>query len=366
MGLAHAGSQPPDPTIVILAPTSDTLLVGASLLSAHLDAPDGDVDTVTFSVDGRAVCMRDEPPWACDFDAGPVASTRHVRVVARMTDGRRVVANVRTRQLEFAEAVQVNAVQVPVIVRDGSGQFVRGLTLADFRLKEDGLAQTLAGISSEDEPLDLVLAIDISESMTGVMTEVVQAASRFLSQLRETDIATVMAFNDQTFMIMDREANPARRRLVAPNLKPWGGTALYDATVQALKLAQRGTGRKGVVIFTDGDDRSSRALGEGTIRRIRQSDALVYTIAFGGGVSDAATRRQLDAYANASGGRVFFVPHVAHLDATYAEILGELASQYVLSYEPPPGPRGWRRLDVEVARVGARVRARDGYLAMAQ
>jgi VWFA-related protein len=120
------------------------------------------------------------------------------------------------------------------------------------------------------------------------------------------------------------------------------------------------------VIFTDGDDRSSRARGEGTIRRIQQSDALVYTIAFGSGASDPATRRQLEGYANASGGRVFFVRHVAQLDATYAEILGELASQYVLSYEPPPGRRGWRRLDVAVDRVGVRVRARDGYLATAR
>lgn len=364
-GLAWAMQDQDAPLLEIIEPTAETILVGPSTLVARLDVEDAAVDRLTFSVDGREVCMRAAPPWSCDVDAGPEAGTRHVRVVARLTDGRRLVANVRTRRLEFVDRVQVDAVRVPVIVRDGRGEFVRGLTLDDFRLKEDGVAQSLASISSGDGPLDVVMAIDISESMTGVMTDVLEAASRFLGQLREQDTATVMAFNDQTFMIMDREADPGRRRLVAPNLKPWGGTALYDATLQALKLAQRGTGRKGVVIFSDGDDRSSRADGAGAIRRIQQSEVLVYTIAFGSGAADPVTRRQLDAYARESGGRVFFVRHVTHLDAAYAEILGELASQYVLSYEPRERLSGWRRLEVEVAQPGLRVRARDGYLATA-
>lgn len=353
-----------EPEVIIVEPTADTLVTGPTAVVARISPPGTAVQSMTFTVDGRVTCTVEAPPWQCTFDGGPAVAQRHVRVVARLTNGGRAVANVRTRPLAFAESVRVTAVQVPVIVRDWRGRFVRGLTVTDFLVKEDGVPQTLAGVSSENVPLDVVLALDISASMTDAMDDVLEASRRFVSRLRDHDTATVLAFNDNTFVVVDRETDAARRQQALTGLTAWGGTALHDATAEALALVARGSGRKGVVIFSDGEDRTSRTHSAATVRRIQESDALVYTIAFGSGATDAAMRRQLELNADASGGRVFFSKTVAELDEAFTAIIEELSSQYVLSYEPAQRSKsGWRRLEVDVARRGARVRARDGYLA---
>ena len=84
--------------------------------------------------------------------------------MATLTDGRRLIDNVRTKDLGYAESIRTEAVLVPVIVTD-DGEFVRGLKQQDFELFEDGVAQPIASLVSEDAPLDLVLAIDVSGSM---------------------------------------------------------------------------------------------------------------------------------------------------------------------------------------------------------
>ena len=119
---------------------------------------------ITFSVNGRLACTVEKPPFACAFEPGDVVRGHHIRVVATLTDGRRLVDNVRTKELGYTERIRTEAVLVPVIVTDG-GQFVRGLKQQDFEVFEDGVAQPIASLVSEDAPLDLVLAIDVSGSM---------------------------------------------------------------------------------------------------------------------------------------------------------------------------------------------------------
>ena len=68
-------------------------------------------------------------------------------------------------------------------------------------------------------------------------------------------------------------------------LSAWGGTALYDATVRAIDLVGRDWGRKGIVIFSDGDDRNSLTLREAATARVQASDAMLYTVGFGAGAS---------------------------------------------------------------------------------
>ena len=114
--------------------------------------------------------------------------------------------------------------------------------------------------TGENVPLDLVLAIDISGSMEAVMAEVGRASTRFVARLRPQDSATVLAFNDNRFLVVDTERDPVARRTALSKLEPWGGTALYDAVAESLELAARSPGRKGVVAFSDGEDWATRRL----------------------------------------------------------------------------------------------------------
>ena len=351
------------PALRIVEPTSDTLAVGPTSVRVELDAPPTDVAEIDFYVDGRLALTSSTPPWTFTFDAGSTPRARQVRVVARLRDGSRHAASVRTRALGFTDAVRVSAVQVPVVVRDADGRFVPGLGPRDFVVKENGVAQVITQAAGESVPLEVVLAIDISASMQSSMGDVIRASTRFVDRLRPQDSATVLAFNDNRFVVIDREVDADKRRAALAGLQPWGGTALFDAITESLDLAARGSGRKGIVVFSDGEDQASRITSDSAIRRIQQSDAMVYTIAFGVGANYPLVRKQLEDYAAASGGRVFFPKDLASLDKAFAEIITELSSQYLLSYEPVTGARGWRTLDVDVARRGVRVRAREGYLA---
>jgi VWFA-related protein len=285
-----------------------------------------------------------------------------VRVVATVPGSRSLVANVRTKDLGYTEKARVDAVLVPVIVTD-RGQFVKGLRKTDFEVFEDGVAQPIAAVVSEDGPLDLVLAIDISGSMEHSLDDVKAAVRQLLTRLRPGDAATLIGFNDTPFIVAEREKDPQTRVKAVDLLSSWGGTALYDATVQALDLVSREWGRKGVIIFSDGDDRNSMTRRETAMARVQASDAMLYTVGFGMGATLPLLRTSLESYARSTGGRAFFPKSARELDGVFDDIVGELASQYVLSYSSTnlKQDSNWRNIKVQVRKGRYDVRARRGY-----
>jgi VWFA-related protein len=355
------------PELRVTSPTPDAILNGRTRLEATIDNQAGlpAVESVTFFVNGRLVCIVDRPPFGCMYDPGGVVRGHHVRVVAKLADGRQLVGNVRTKDLGYSERVNAEAVLVPTIVTDG-GQFVRGLKKQDFQLFEDNAAQPIASLVTEDAPLDLVLAIDISGSMETSLSDVKAAVKQLLSKLRLGDSATIVGFNDTMFIAAEREKDQRAREEAVELLTSWGGTALYDATVRTLDLVNREFGRKGVVLFSDGDDRNSLTPRESALARVQASDAMMYTIGFGGGATVPKLRTSLEEYARATGGRAFFPRHSKELDEVFDQIVAELANQYVLSYSSTNSKQDgkWRNIKVQM-RSGKKydIRARRGYRA---
>lgn len=351
------------PQLHITAPSSDAIVSGALRIEAVITEGVATA-TVNFFVDGRLTCTVEQTPFVCTYQAGETVRGHHVRVVATLPDGRRLIDNVRTRDLGFTERVRTEAVLVPVIVTDG-GQFVRGLQRQDFEVFEDGVKQPIASMVSEDAPLDLVLAIDISGSMERALPEVRAAVKQLLAKLRPGDAVTLVGFNDTMFLLAEREKDQRAREAAVDLLTSWGGTALYDATVRSLDLVSREWGRKGVVIFSDGDDRNSLTQRETAMARVQSSDAMLYTIGFGGGATVPQLRRSLESYAHSTGGRAFFPRHSRELDGVFDDIVAELANQYVLSYSSTnlKQDNTWRNIKVQVRNSRYEVRARRGYRA---
>jgi VWFA-related protein len=362
-----ASGQPP--LLRITSPVSESIVSGPTRLEV-LIAPENvlaTVQSVSFFVNGRLVCTAERPPFGCTWDPGEIVRSHHVRVVATLTDGHRLIDNVRTKDLGYTEKVRTDAVLVPVIVTQ-HGQFVRGLKQQDFDVLEDGVRQPIASLVSEDAPLDLVLAIDISGSMEHSLGDVKLAVKQLLSKLRPGDAATLLGFNDTTFVLAEREQDQRAREDAVELLSSWGGTALYDATVRVLDLVSRDWGRKGVVIFSDGDDRNSLTKRETAMARVQASDAMLYTIGFGGGATVPGLRSSLESYARSTGGRPFFPRNAKDLDGVFDDIVTELANQYVLSYSPTnlKQDNTWRNIKVQVQKGRYDVRARRGYRANSQ
>ncbi|HXW05145.1 MAG TPA: VWA domain-containing protein [Vicinamibacterales bacterium] len=351
------------PTLQITSPEANSVVSSQLRLEAVIDPPI-DVQGVSFFVNGRLICTASRTPYGCMWNPGDVVRGHHVRVVATLADGRRLVDNVRTKDLGYAERVRSDAVLVPVMVTR-AGQFVRGLKQQDFEVLEDGISQPIASFVSEDAPLDLILAIDISGSMEDALGDVKLAVKQLLTKLRPGDAATLIGFNDTTFIVAEREKDAAVREKAVDLLTSWGGTSLYDATIRTLDLVSREWGRKGVVIFSDGDDRHSLTTREKALARVQSSDAMIYTIGFATGASVPQLRSRLETYARATGGRAFFPRRTQELDVVFEDIVTELANQYVLSYSSTNLKQdgAWRDIKVRVRTGQYDVRARQGYRA---
>ena len=208
-----------------------------------------------------------------------------VRAVATLKDGGRIVQTVRTKSVGYAERVDVDVVQVTVTVSDDRGRFVRDMPQSAFHVLEDGQPQAITHFASEDVPLELVVAIDISGSMAPAMPKLKTAVKEFLGAVPAQDQVTLLGFNDNIFTLTRKTTDPAERVKAVDRLAPWGSTALYDVILRGVEMLGRQTGRKALVVFTDGEDQGSHATIGDVERRLQSSDVTLYMIGQGRGVT---------------------------------------------------------------------------------
>lgn len=352
---------PPDGSYV-----SDRLTIQARILPADRRK---EITDVTFYADGRLICRGAtvERP-ECAWDAGSTVRAHQIRVVATMATGERLVATRRTRDLEVNEAVEVQVVQINALVTDRAGAFVTGLGPSQFRVVEDGKPQRILHFAAEDAPLEIVVAVDISGSMGVALEDLKEAVRQFVARLKPADTVTLVAFNEEMFVLAQRESDHAKLDAALERLTTWGGTTLYDVIIRSLELLSRQPGRRSLVVFTDGEDQSSRASYAVVDRALRSSDAPLFIVALGRGHQQVTLRETVQALAEPTGGRALFADRPAALGETFAELVNELTHQYLIGYEStnPARDGGWRKLEVDVPGTNHRVRARQGYFAPAK
>ncbi|MGE3275008.1 MAG: VWA domain-containing protein [Vicinamibacterales bacterium] len=361
-------AQAPAPiTIRIVSPGPDVYVSGPMLLKAIIEpGPRArEVARVRFFADGKLVCTTTDPVRAeCPWDAGAEVAEHVIRAVAEFEAGGRVVTSTRTKALEHVEMVSVEVVQVTAVVTDGR-RFVGDLPQRAFRLFEDGIPQTITHFSSEGSPLELVVAVDVSASMGPSMPQLKNAVRRFLAALRPEDQVTLTAFNDNMFTLTRRETSVPQRLRAVDRLAPWGGTALYDVIVRGVQQLSRQSGRRVLVVFSDGDDRTSHATLATVEESVRASDATLFMVALGRGSKETQLRSGIERLVDMSGGRALFVEKSEGLDGAFGEVLEELSNQYLLGYQSTNAAHDgrWRELTIDIPGYGYAVRARQGYRA---
>jgi Ca-activated chloride channel family protein len=353
------------PVLKIQSPDDEAFVTGPTLLRATITPSDG-VTGVTFFVDGRQVCALTAPPFECDWDAGATITAHQIRAVATVQGGSRIVQTVRTKSVGYVERVDVDVVQVTVTVSDGRGKFVRSIPQSAFHVFEDGHPQAVTHFTSEDVPLELVAAIDISGSMAPAMPKLKTAVKQFLGDVPPQDQVTLLGFNDNIFTLTRKATDPAERAKAVDRLAPWGSTALYDVLLRGVEMLGRQTGRKALVVFTDGEDQGSHATINDVERRLQSSDVTLYMIGQGRGVTMEPLKRIMERLSVPTGGRALFTDSIDELHAAFADLLDELSNQYLLGYQSTNSRRddAWRKIKVDVDGHHD-VRARQGYRALA-
>ena len=295
--------------VQILSPETTAFVSGPTPIRATVE-PIDTVTSVTFFVDGRQVCEFGAAPFECEWDAGRDVVAHQVRVVVTLDGGGRVVRTIRTKGLQYVDKVEVDAVQVTVTVTDNKGKFVPGIPQASFRVYEDGKPQTLGYFASEDVPLELTVAVDISGSMGPVMPRLKRAVKNFLGAVPAHNQVTLLGFNDSVFTLTRRNTNSDDRVRAVDRLAPWGATALYDVIVRGIDMLGRQTGRRALVIFTDGEDQGSHVTLDDVERRLQASDVTLYMIGQGRGVTHDYLRKVMQRLTGPTGGRAFTTDNV--------------------------------------------------------
>ncbi len=363
--VAVRAQTPPAPTLEIVSPTADAYISGTTTLRATLTPLDA-ATRILFSVDGKQVCDTSAAPFECSWEAGANIVAHQIRVVADLKSGGRVIKTVRTRALGYAEKVDVEVVQIIATVTDSTGHFVRGLPRSSFHVEEDGKAQAISHFGAEDVPLELIVACDVSGSMTPAIPRLKKAVKEFLGAVPSRDQVTLLGFNDSIFALTRRAVDPAERIKAVDRLAPWGATALYDVILKGVDMLGKQPGRRAMIVFSDGEDQGSHAAITDVERRLQASDVTLYMIGQGRGVEVEALKTVMQRLVEPTGGRALFTDNIDQLHLAFSDLLEELSNQYLLGYESTNARRdeAFRKVTVRVDGQ-SRVRARQGYRAVA-
>ncbi len=288
---------------------------------------------------------------------------RGATVVAAVLLAGVVVATVRAQVFR----TQVQLVQVTATVTDRDGRLITNLGREDFTIREDGVEQAVALLSTERLPVSLGILVDVSDSMYGQRVRDARAAlDRFvLDLLKKTDEAFLMVFNHEPRLIASWTFPPSGLAHQLDQVKPFGGTAIYDALVAALPLlGSRRYQRCGLVVVSDGDDSASDHTLYDAVRELNPSDAFVYAIAIDEpGPLRRYSPQALNDITGPTGGYTEVIKTSADLASATERIANELNHQYMLAYMPNhPADGKYHSIRVRVRNGAYTVRARRGYI----
>jgi VWFA-related protein len=321
----------------------------------------------------------------------------------------------------------VKVVNLFANVRTKAGVIVKDLTKDDFLLEEDGRAQVIGYFAQEsDLPLTLGLLVDTSGSQRRLIEEERAASYRFFEQVLrpEKDVAFVIHFDFDVELLQDitssrkllekalenleapaqqrQQRQPTQQQSPYPYPYPGGGrrrggmgrggppmgggggrsgggTMLYDAILLASdELMRKQSGRKALVLLTDGVDTGSKVSLAAAVEAAQRADTLVYSILFedpsmyGGGfgmgrgrapMNTANGKKVLEQISRETGGRFFEVSKKQPLGKVYDEIDEDLRHQYSLGYSPDrtEAAGGYHRIRLTAKQKGLVVQTREGY-----
>ena len=265
----------------------------------------------------------------------------------------------------------IDLVQMSATVVDEDGRLVGDLRREDFEVFEDAERQTITHFTRDRVPLSVGVVLDVSQSMYGQRIDDARLAlDRFVADLLDPeDEVFVIVLNHTPRVEVGWTLGPRQLRNRLDDIRPYGGTSIYDAMMEALPLFDvRQHQRAAVVLISDGSDTGSHSNVRDVRRLLRRSDASVYAIAIDAPdtrpINDRVNPFALREMTSESGGYTEVVHDSPELGPATARIAEELNHQYTLSYmSSRPADGSYRSIRLRVGGREYRVRTRRGYVA---
>ena len=251
----------------------------------------------------------------------------------------------------------------------GPGGGYLNVSADDLEVMEDGVPQVVDTFQEAVEPVSIVLALDASGSMHRKEADVVTSARDFVGALQERDSLAVVLFGDTSVFAHDLTVNRQVSLDAIQSYRAAGGTALYDALSDSLHRLKTTSGRKVVVVMSDGRDENNAGTAAGSVRTfedvvndLKDSGATAFAI----GIGTKVDRRPLQRLADLSGGRAFFPQDVEQLPDQFRRVVDDLRRRYVVGYTSshPKHDGSWRKVEIRLkSEPQATVRSTGGYTA---
>ena len=258
--------------------------------------------------------------------------------------------------IDEGDILRINAelVQLHVRVIDRNNKPINNVAQNEFHIFEDGVPQTVESFTREEVPISYGLAVDTSGSLRSQLQSVIDAGKTIINSNKSGDETFLVRFisSDKIETVQDFTAS---KDLLMDGLDSFyvegGQTAIIDAVylsaehVSEYKKGDEGDRRRrALIVITDGEDRNSFYKQEQLFARLREEDVQIFVIGFVNELDkDAGLIRKsprdkavnlINKLASETGGRAFFPDSVAELPQIANEIIRDLRTQYVLSYNP--------------------------------
>lgn len=282
-------------------------------------------------------------------------------------------SNMNSDEPDEVVRVNSNLVPVPATIVDNRGVAVTNLTVDDFELRIDGQLSSISDIARSETPVRLVMLFDNSGSLDAAREFEKHAAVRFFENvLRPVDQAAIYSISTEVTLARPMTNNVRLLQQTIENFgRPEGATSLYDGIFAGLLYLKPFSGRRVIVIVSDGQDTTSRTDHDfdATLQKLMGEDCQIFIVQTGlydnANVRALAAERRMEQFAAQTGGAVYIPKTVDDLDNAFAQIAGDLAQQYVLSYYPSEDKRDGRYHQIALhvkTRTNLRIRARKGFL----
>ncbi|HEU0252538.1 MAG TPA: VWA domain-containing protein [Pyrinomonadaceae bacterium] len=278
-------------------------------------------------------------------------------------------------EIDTGDIVKIssNLVPIPASVVDRRGNAIVNLKLADFELLVDGQPQSLSDLTRSETSVRLAMLFDNSGSLDAAREFEKQAAIRFFRKvLRPKDEAAIYSIETDSYLAQPLTKDIVRlEHTIAMFGRPEGGTSLLDAIVGASTYLRPYSGRRVIVIVSDGIETTSRISEfDQVVQHVLADDCQIYVVQTGlyegANLRALAAERRMEQLSGQTGGAVYLPKTTAELDLAFDQIAADLAQQYVLSYYPPTELHDGKlhKLDLRIkSRNDVRVRSRKGYYA---
>jgi Ca-activated chloride channel homolog len=263
----------------------------------------------------------------------------------------------------FKAGTQV--VSIFATVTDAQKRLVPDLTKDDFQVFDNEKPQPVIYFDNSIRPINVVVMLDTSGSMTLTIDLLKQAAEQFLLRLLPEDRGRVGAFNDK-IQFNARWSNDRDQMITdAKNLDFGNGTRLWDAAGASLDELKNIDGRKVILLFTDGDDTESKMRLSAVLDRARAEEVMIYAIGLESKFLGTTTKPDggLRKIAEETGGGYFELKRATDLAPTFTKVAQELHSQYVIGFAPTALDNKVHKLAVRMKQPGMTAQARRSYLA---